>query len=210
MSRGISLSMLVMLVLLGGCATRPINPPITQASLDTGYTFQTRQKYFKSQENLVVLAFSGGGTRAAAFSYGVLEFLRRTEVDRTQGQQGSPARRRRHDHRRIGRQLHRAGLWPVRRQAVRRLRAALPQARRPGRAHRPRPQSGLLGRPVVDGLGSFRTGGRSCTTRSCSTARPSATSIAATARSSSRRRPTSRPAAGCPSTRTYGTCCARI
>jgi NTE family protein len=30
--------------------------------------------------NLVMLAFSGGGTRAAAFSYGVLEFLRRTEV----------------------------------------------------------------------------------------------------------------------------------
>ena len=66
--------------MLGGCATRPINPPITQANLETGYTFQTRQKHFKSQENLVVLAFSGGGTRAAAFSYGVLEFLRRTEV----------------------------------------------------------------------------------------------------------------------------------
>ncbi|MEF8707352.1 MAG: patatin-like phospholipase family protein [Candidatus Accumulibacter propinquus] len=28
----------------------------------------------------MILAFSGGGTRAAAFSYGVLEFLRRTEV----------------------------------------------------------------------------------------------------------------------------------
>src|SRR4029077_20049954 len=27
-----------------------------------------------------ILAFSGGGTRAAAFSYGVLEFLRRTEA----------------------------------------------------------------------------------------------------------------------------------
>jgi NTE family protein len=67
-------------IALGGCATRPINPPITQAGADTGYTFQTRQKHFKSQENLVVLAFSGGGTRAAAFSYGVLEVLRRTEV----------------------------------------------------------------------------------------------------------------------------------
>ena len=68
------------LVVLAGCATRPVNPPLTQANLDTGYTFQTRQKHFKNQENLVVLAFSGGGTRAAAFSYGVLEFLRRTEV----------------------------------------------------------------------------------------------------------------------------------
>ena len=26
-----------------------------------------------SKDNLVILAFSGGGTRAAAFSYGVLE-----------------------------------------------------------------------------------------------------------------------------------------
>ncbi|MFI5103247.1 MAG: patatin-like phospholipase family protein, partial [Terriglobales bacterium] len=32
------------------------------------------------QRDLVVLAFSGGGTRAAAFSYGVLEALRRIEV----------------------------------------------------------------------------------------------------------------------------------
>jgi predicted acylesterase/phospholipase RssA len=68
------------LVVLAGCATRPVNPSMTHADADSGYTFQTRQKYFKSQENLVVLAFSGGGTRAAAFSYGVLEFLRRTEV----------------------------------------------------------------------------------------------------------------------------------
>jgi NTE family protein len=35
--------------------------------------------------NLVILAFSGGGTRAAAFSYGVLEFLRRTEVSAPDG-----------------------------------------------------------------------------------------------------------------------------
>ncbi len=76
---------LAALVVLGGCATRPINPPLTQASLNTGYTFQTRQRHFKSDENLVVLAFSGGGTRAAAFSYGVLEFLRRTEITGPKG-----------------------------------------------------------------------------------------------------------------------------
>jgi NTE family protein len=71
---------LAALLVLGGCATRPVNPPITTVYPEAGYTFQTRQKHFKNQENLVILAFSGGGTRAAAFSYGVLEFLRRTEV----------------------------------------------------------------------------------------------------------------------------------
>jgi NTE family protein len=70
----------VALLGLAGCASRPVNPPITHVDPDSGYTFQTRQKHFKSKDTLVVLAFSGGGTRAAAFSYGVLEFLRRTEV----------------------------------------------------------------------------------------------------------------------------------
>jgi NTE family protein len=65
---------------LAGCASRPVNSPITQVDPTGGYTFQTRQKHFKNRDTLVVLAFSGGGTRAAAFSYGVLEFLQRTQV----------------------------------------------------------------------------------------------------------------------------------
>jgi NTE family protein len=68
------------LLLLVGCATRPINLPMPQADPGKGYRFETRQVHARDKENLVVLAFSGGGTRAAAFSYGVLEFLRRTEV----------------------------------------------------------------------------------------------------------------------------------
>lgn len=68
------------IALLGGCATRPINPPITEVDPSTGYRFEARQALIKDKDNLVVLAFSGGGTRAAAFSYGVLEFLRRMEV----------------------------------------------------------------------------------------------------------------------------------
>jgi NTE family protein len=73
------------LAILGGCATRPVNPPLKEVDPNAGYTFQTRQKHFRSQENLVILAFSGGGTRAAAFSYGVLEFLRNTEVIAAKG-----------------------------------------------------------------------------------------------------------------------------
>jgi NTE family protein len=79
-ARASSILLLALFVLLAGCATRPINPPITQADPSKGYRFETRQVHAKDKDNLVILAFSGGGTRAAAFSYGVLEFLRRTEV----------------------------------------------------------------------------------------------------------------------------------
>jgi NTE family protein len=75
-----SLIIVVALALLGGCATRPVNPPITEMDRTTGYRYLTRQAHFKDPQNLVVLAFSGGGTRAAAFSYGVLEALRPIEV----------------------------------------------------------------------------------------------------------------------------------
>ena len=67
-------------LLFAGCASRPVNPPITQVDPRSGYRFETRLASAEEKPNLVVLAFSGGGTRAAAFSYGVLEFLRRTEV----------------------------------------------------------------------------------------------------------------------------------
>lgn len=75
-----SLVVLALLLLIVGCAHRPINPPITQADPNAGYRYFTRPQYSAGSENMVFLAFSGGGTRAAAFSYGVLEFLRNTEI----------------------------------------------------------------------------------------------------------------------------------
>ena len=59
-----------------------MNPPITQANPNKGYRYTTREEHLtnKSKENLVILAFSGGGTRAAAFSYGALGALRRIEI----------------------------------------------------------------------------------------------------------------------------------
>jgi NTE family protein len=76
-----------LIALLGGCASRPINPPITQADPAAGYRYDVHQSRAKdsAKEAMVILAFSGGGTRAAAFSYGVLEFLGRTKIANTQG-----------------------------------------------------------------------------------------------------------------------------
>ncbi|MEN8108270.1 MAG: patatin-like phospholipase family protein [Pseudomonadota bacterium] len=69
-------------VMLAGCASRPINDPIEQVDPQAGYRpylhFPKRQN--NDPHTLFVLSFSGGGTRAAAFSYGVLEELRRTEI----------------------------------------------------------------------------------------------------------------------------------
>ena len=79
------LPILVILLLLAGCASRPVNPPLAEVNRDSGYRFATRQLYDDDKENLVILAFSGGGTRAAAFSYGVLEQLRRTELVKRNG-----------------------------------------------------------------------------------------------------------------------------
>ncbi len=68
------------ILVLTACAVRPVNPRITRVDPRAGYRFETRPQHEKDKDTLVILAFSGGGTRAAAFSYGVLEFLRRTEV----------------------------------------------------------------------------------------------------------------------------------
>jgi NTE family protein len=77
-----------LLVILGlaastvGCASRPINQPIAKAEPAGGYRapVQIQKRSNQDRNTLFALAFSGGGTRAAAFSYGVLEELYRTEI----------------------------------------------------------------------------------------------------------------------------------
>ena len=73
-----------MSVYLSGCATTyPANPPLQQSDPTAGYEYaNVAEASGKNSEVLLLLAFSGGGTRAAAFSYGVLKELNGIELDR--------------------------------------------------------------------------------------------------------------------------------
>lgn len=81
-----SLLLILFCCALSACATRTINPPITTPPQDTLYDFQRQGKTERQKKNLVLLSFSGGGTRAAAFSYGILESLKRTEIVNSEGE----------------------------------------------------------------------------------------------------------------------------
>jgi hypothetical protein len=67
------------LCVLAGCAHWPPTPRLERAGTP-GYRIDETARSGRSDDLLVILAFSGGGTRAAALGYGVLEELRRTEV----------------------------------------------------------------------------------------------------------------------------------
>lgn len=68
-------------VFLVGCATRPVNVALANADDAYGYRLSSKRANRGLPDTEILLTFSGGGTRAAAFSFGVLEELRRTNVD---------------------------------------------------------------------------------------------------------------------------------
>lgn len=74
---------LAVVLLVSGCAHYPRNARLTSSDISTGYRFRPTASPTNSSDLLLMLAFSGGGTRAAALSYGVLEELARTPVDAT-------------------------------------------------------------------------------------------------------------------------------
>jgi NTE family protein len=70
------------LLLLSGCSTygEIRNEPIQPSTHHKSYSLASFQKKFSDGDNFVILAFSGGGTRAAALAYGVLQELRDTPL----------------------------------------------------------------------------------------------------------------------------------
>ena len=67
---------------LAGCATTIRNAPINLPQATSGGDLVNTSRAFTAngEDSLIALAFSGGGMRAAAFSYGVLSELDRTPV----------------------------------------------------------------------------------------------------------------------------------
>ena len=74
------LGMAFALLLSSACSHYRVNTPIKTYDPDTGYRGKFMGRPGNSEDLLLYLTFSGGGTRAAAFSYGVLEALKKTEI----------------------------------------------------------------------------------------------------------------------------------
>ncbi len=69
-----------MMLLSAGCAHYPVNQPLKEYNPDIGYRGKNMRNPGKSDDLLFFVSFSGGGTRAAALSYGVLEEMARAEI----------------------------------------------------------------------------------------------------------------------------------
>jgi hypothetical protein len=59
---------------------RAVNAPLAEVDPDRGYRLSNVEAFREHGSVSIYLAFSGGGTRAAAFAYGVLETLRDQQV----------------------------------------------------------------------------------------------------------------------------------
>ncbi|HWQ70345.1 MAG TPA: patatin-like phospholipase family protein [Patescibacteria group bacterium] len=70
----------VFAITIAGCATYPANPRLVQYDTKSGYRFENLTASGNSDSLFVILTFSGGGTRAAALSYGVMEKLRDVKI----------------------------------------------------------------------------------------------------------------------------------
>ena len=72
----------ILLLAVTGCASYGVvgNAPRDPSAEPPSYSIQKFQEKWEDAPNVVMLAFSGGGTRAAALTYGLLKELRDTRV----------------------------------------------------------------------------------------------------------------------------------
>jgi NTE family protein len=84
-----ALAALVVALLLQACGSFPPNPSLERYVPKAGYSFgKLELGRHNTDELFVIVTFSGGGTRAAALAYGVMEELRATPI----GKPGEGAR----------------------------------------------------------------------------------------------------------------------
>lgn len=70
----------IVALLVAGC-TYPVNPRLGHYDPSKGYRYETLSApVTNSEETFVILTFSGGGTRAAALAYGVIDQLRTVRI----------------------------------------------------------------------------------------------------------------------------------
>lgn len=72
-------AIILLALAITGCSTAVLNTELGEHTLQPDYDFESRLPD-NDDRLFVVLAFSGGGTRAAALSYGVLDALRREQI----------------------------------------------------------------------------------------------------------------------------------
>ena len=78
-SRGLKLLCAGAALVFCGCAHYPDNPRLAAISPTAGYRYSVVRPQPTADKPFVLLAFSGGGTRAAAFSFGLMEELKKVE-----------------------------------------------------------------------------------------------------------------------------------
>ncbi len=70
---------IIMIIIFSGCSQYPENPPLKSISEAAGYRYRVVRPAPTKDKPFVILSFSGGGKRAAALSFGLMEELRLVE-----------------------------------------------------------------------------------------------------------------------------------